>query len=184
MRLRAHEQRDADEPDAHARQAEPGDAHLPEEAEGDHGVEDRDGRLDDRGEARRDPRLPPGEKPERDRDVHEADNGEPAGVGLDLGDGLAAADEEGDDHHERERSEAEPAEDQRGRGELPDGDLDEEEARAPEERDGGQHQGVAASHSLIQRLRSAVCFRGYTGSPESGRRTAAPSRSRADRLGS
>ena len=120
-----------------------------EEPERDDGVEDRHRRLDDRREAGVDPRLPPGEQPEGERDVDEADDDEPAGVRPDLGERPAAADEDRDDHGEGQRGDPDPAEDQRGRRELPDGDLDEHEGRAPERRDHEQHHEVAPAHALL-----------------------------------
>ena len=85
LRLRADEQRDTDEADRDADEAEAGDAHLVEEAERDQRVEDRHGCLDDRREPRVDARLAPREEPERDRGVHERDDGEPAPVLAQLG---------------------------------------------------------------------------------------------------
>ena len=50
-----------------------------------------------------------------------------------------APDDEGDEQPERHRREAEPADDQRRRGKLAHGDLDEEERRAPERGEPEQH---------------------------------------------
>ena len=72
VRLRADEQRDADEPDARPRASRrPLDTLLVEEREREQRVEDRHRRLDDRREAGVDPRLAPREQPERDRRVDE-----------------------------------------------------------------------------------------------------------------
>ena len=150
VRLSSDEQRDADEADADADEAEARHPHLTEEAECDDGIEDRDGGLKDRGEAGIDAGLAPGEEPERQRDVDERHDEQPTGVVPDLGDSSAAADRHRDDRGERQRSEPEPAHDQRRRVELPHGHLDEEEAGAPEERDGREHHGVAAAaHALL-----------------------------------
>src|SRR5205823_7510147 len=98
LRLRPDEEGDADEADRDADEPEPAHPDLAEKAEGDDGVEDRDGRLEDRREAGVDPRLAPGEQPERDRDVDDPDGDEPARVRPQFADGLAGADEGGDDH--------------------------------------------------------------------------------------
>ena len=76
VRLRADEDGHADEPDRDAEQPPAGHALVVEEAEREHRVEDRHGRLDDRREARVDPRLAPREEPERDGRVQEADDDE------------------------------------------------------------------------------------------------------------
>ena len=117
-----------------------------EERERKEDIEDRHCSLDDRGEAGVDPCLPPGEQPERRRRVQERDDEQPAPVLPRRGHRSPPTDRERNDQRERERAEAEPAEDQRRGSEMPVGDLDEHERRAPEERKRDEHDEVAAHH--------------------------------------
>ena len=98
-----------------------------------------------------DPRLAPGEQPERDRRVEQADDDERppvrAQVGSDRSRRRRAA---GTTTASVERREPEPPEDQRRRLELPDGDLDEHERAAPDqgERPRSTTAGGASSRVL------------------------------------
>ena len=144
MRLRSHEQRHADEADRDPKQPKAGHADVAEEAERDDGIEDRNRRLDDRREPRVDARLAPGKQPERDGDIHQPDDDEPPDVLADLPNRRRAAGEQRNEQRKRHRRESQTTEDERRRLELPHRDLDEEEARAPEQSDGGKHRVIAA----------------------------------------
>ena len=148
-RLRADEKRHADEADRDAGEPRSRHAHLAEEAERDHRVEDRHGRLDDRGETRVDARLAPREEPERERGVDERDDDEPARLPPQLPQRLTRADDERREHRQRDRGEPEPAHDQRRRRQLAHRDFDEHERRSPEQCEAEQHGQVPAVHTPL-----------------------------------
>jgi len=144
---RADEQRHAHEANCDPQQRRARHPHLAEGHEGDEGVEDRNGRLDDRRKARVDPRLAPRQQPERDRRVHERDHHEPLPVHAQLSGGLTGADHERDEQSERQRREAESARYQRRRRKLAHRHLDEQERGAPDQRERDQHRQVAPAHT-------------------------------------
>src|SRR5207237_4042911 len=81
-----------------------------------------------------------------DRRVDEPGRHERAGRGAELPHGLAAAEADERERQERERADPEADADEGRRRELPDADLVEHEARAPDRREREQHQQVAATH--------------------------------------
>src|SRR5439155_23313948 len=91
LRLRADEQRHADEADGDAEQPRAGHPYLVEGDERNRRIEDRHRSLDDRREPGVDPRLAPREQPERDRGVDERDDYEPAPVRAQMAPGPPAA---------------------------------------------------------------------------------------------
>jgi hypothetical protein len=132
-----------------------GDPFLAEEGEGEQRVEDRDSALDDRREARVDPRLAPGEEPEGQRRVHDPDHDEPLPPAAHLGERHAGPEAHQRDRGEQQGGRAEAPEDQRGRGQLPVGDLDQHERRAPDERE-QREDDDRATHLLSQTQRGRV----------------------------
>ena len=84
------------------------------------------------------------------RRVHEPDDDEPAPGAADLGERLARAEAHDGDRGEQQGGRAEAAEDQRRRRELPVGDLDQHERRAPDEREHGEHDD-RPTHLLVER---------------------------------
>src|SRR3954447_6264264 len=157
VRLIADEQCDADEPDAEPDQPEASDPRLAEEREREQRVEDRNGSLDDRREPGVDPRLAPGEEPERHRRVHEPYDDEPAPAVAQLGERPRGAELEDRDPGEQQSGRPEAGEDQGRRRKLPVGDLDQHERRAPDERE--QHEDDdRPTHLLSGTQRSRVAL--------------------------
>ena len=154
--LRADEQRDADEPDRDPDELHAGHALLVEEREREHGDEDRHRRLDDRREPGVEPRLTPGQQPERHRRVDQADDDEPAPVGAQLGARHVAAERERDDDGERERREPDPAEHERRGRHVAHGHLDEHERAAPDQRQHGEQQQVPHRGALARAAPNVV----------------------------
>ena len=120
--------------------------------------EDRGGGLDDGGEPRVQPRLREAQEPERERVVQRAEHQERDDHRADVGDDTAD-DDEGEQHHEADR---EAAEGDHGGLDLLDAQLDEEERRAPDRRQGQQERDVSAGHrsTLVRRRGAAVSHLG------------------------
>ena len=136
---------------------EPVDARLAEEREREQRVEDRNGSLDDRREPGVEPRLAPREEPERHRRVHEPDDDEPAASGR-AARRASSQRRAGRSAIAASSDAAEPSrrEDQGRRRELPVGDLDEHEGRAPDEREQREDDDRPA-HLLVERNAAGSC---------------------------
>ena len=141
--LDAHEERYADEADAHADEPEATDALRRVDADREHDREDRRSRLDHRRQPRVDPRLartPSSQYGTALLSVPRTTNG--THIRRTSGKAPRAT----DDRHEHREADEEPAEDDDRRLELLHAELDEEERRAPDRREREQEGEVAAMH--------------------------------------
>ena len=134
-RHRADEQRDAAEADEYADEARSVDALRSEEEGGEERGEQRRAGLEQGGQPGVDARLAPGQEPEGHDRVEERDEEEGAEVGSDLGECRAERRAQRDDHDQCQRSQHEPAGNERRGLELLDPHLDEHERRSPDRRE-------------------------------------------------
>ena len=145
-RLYADEQRDPAEADDEADEARAGDPLAPDEEEREQRGEEGRRSLDHGGQPGVDPLLRPRDRDDRNRRVHEPRQHERAGPRAELARRLAHAEADEEERRERQRPDPEPEKDERRRVQLPDADLDEHEARAPERREHEQHEEVPPAH--------------------------------------